>query len=203
MARRVMFVVVTVLALMAMALVAVAQTPDETTLVVAQSVDVGTLDPANVNSRAEDNIFKHLFGTLYEISEEGTFEPFLATSYSISEDGKEWTFTLNEGLTCHDGEPLTAEDVVYSFQRAADPANAFTGNTPGFVLPSIGYVDARVDGDLQATIVTNSAQSEALRLGLISEVYIHCKDSYSQMTLEQAAQTSIGSGMTVRRMGSG
>ena len=48
------------------------------------------------------------------------------------------TFMLNEGLTCQDGEPLTAEDVVYTFQRAANPDNAFTGNTPGFVLPAAG-----------------------------------------------------------------
>jgi peptide/nickel transport system substrate-binding protein len=195
MARRVLFTFVTVLALLSMALVAVAQMPDESTLVVAQSVDVGSLEPSVVGSRAESNIFNHLFGTLFEISQEGTLDPYLATSYSISEDGTEWTFTLNEGLTCHDGEPLTAEDVVYTFQRAADPANAFTGNTVGFVFPSVGYVDARADGELDVTIIMDGPQSEALRLGLLSEVYIHCKDSYEAMSLEEAAQNPIGSGM--------
>ncbi len=183
-----------VLLLVAIPLAVQAQTPDETTLVIAQSVDVGSLEPSIVGSRAESNIFNHLFGTLYEISEDGSLQPYLATSYSISEDGKEWTFTLNEGLTCHDGEPLTAEDVVYTFQRAADPANAFTGNTVGFVFPSVGYVDARAESDLEVTIVTDSAQSEPLRLGLLSEVYIHCKDYYSGLTLEQAAEAPVGSG---------
>lgn len=183
-----------VLLIVAVPLTVQAQTPDETTLVIAQSVDVGALEPALVGSRAESNIFNHLFGTLYEISETGELVPFLANAYSISEDGTEWTFTLNEGLTCHDGEALTAQDVVYTFQRAADPANAFTGNTVGFVFPSVGYVDARAESDLEVTIITDRAQSEPLRLGLLSEVYIHCQDYYSALTLEQAAEAPVGSG---------
>ncbi len=195
MTRRTRFILLfIVLLLAATTLVVSAQTPDESTLIIAQSVDVGALEPALVGSRAESNIFNHLYGTLFEISDSGTLDPYLATSYTISEDGTEWTFTLNEGLTCHDGEALTADDVVYSFQRAADPANAFTGNTAGFVFPSVGYVDARVDGDLEATIITDRAQSEPLRLGLLSEVYIHCQDYYSSITLEEAADSPVGSG---------
>jgi len=195
MTRRTRFILLfIVLLLAATTLVVSAQTPGESTLIIAQSVDVGALEPALVGSRAESNIFNHLYGTLFEISDSGTLDPYLATSYTISEDGMEWTFTLNEGLTCHDGEALTADDVVYSFQRAADPANAFTGNTAGFVFPSVGYVDARVDGDLEATIITDRAQSEPLRLGLLSEVYIHCQDYYSSITLEEAADSPVGSG---------
>lgn len=181
-------------ALFAAVLPVSAQLPDESTLVVAQSVDVGALDPALVGSRAESNIFGHVFGTLYDIQETGDLAPFLATGYTISEDGTEWTFTLNEGLTCHDGEALTAEDVAYTFMRAADPANAFTGNTVGFIFPSIGFLEARADSDLEVTIVTDRAQSEPLRLGLLSEVYLHCKDYYESIDLATAAAAPVGSG---------
>lgn len=180
--------------LMLMPLVVSAQTPDETTLVIAQSVDAGSLDPSLIGSRSEANILGHVFATLYEISDTGELLPYLANSYSISEDGTEWTFTLNEGLTCHDGSSLTAEDVAYTFQRAADPANAFTGNTVGFVFPSIGYVDARAEDDLNVTIITDRAQSVNLRLGLLSEVYLHCMESYEGLSLEEAAQAPVGSG---------
>lgn len=173
-------------------LMVAAQAPDENTLVIAQSVDIGQVDPSAVNSRSEANIFGHVFGTLFEIAEDGSIKPFLAKEYANSEDGKEWTFTLNEGLTCHDGEALTAEDVAYSFERAANPDNKFTGNTAGFVLPSVGYQGVRVEDDLNVTILTDRYQS--IGLGLLSEVYIHCKDSYEKMTLEEAAQTAIGSG---------
>jgi peptide/nickel transport system substrate-binding protein len=191
---RLSIVALLILSILPLVVNAQAAMPDENTLVVAQSVDVGALEPALVGSRAESNIFNHLFATLYEITETGSLDPFLANSYSISEDGTEWTFTLNEGLTCHNGEALTAEDVAYSFQRAADPANAFTGNTVGFVFPSIGYVDARADSELEVTIIADRAQSEPLRLGLISEVYIHCKDYYEGLSLEEAAENPVGSG---------
>ncbi|MBK9121742.1 MAG: ABC transporter substrate-binding protein [Chloroflexi bacterium] len=194
MSRRPFIALLLGLALLLTALPLGAQTPDETTIVIAQTVDVGALEPALVNSRAESNIFNHMFATVYEISEQGTLEPHLANSYSISEDGTEWTFTLNEGLTCHDGEALTAEDVAYSFNRAKDPANAFTGNTSGFVFPSIGFIEARADSELEVTIVTDRPQSEAVRLGLISEVYVHCMDYYSSISLEEAAENPVGSG---------
>jgi len=89
--------------------------PDENTLVIAQATDAETMDPAQISSRQAANIMYHIFATLYEIDDFGAVVPYLAKDYRLSEDGTEITFTLNEGLTCHDGEPLTAEDVVYSF----------------------------------------------------------------------------------------
>jgi peptide/nickel transport system substrate-binding protein len=165
---------------------------EPTRLVVAQSVDVQGLEPSNVNSRAESNIFQHMYATLFEITASGAIVPYLAESYTVSESGMEMTFKLREGLVCHDGEPLTAEDVVYTFQRAADDANGFTGNTAGFVLDAIQYQDARAESDLEVTIVMGRYSSPAL--GLISEAYVHCKDSYSAMSLEDAAANPIGSG---------
>ena len=170
---------------------ATAEASAPTRLVIAQTVDMDGLEPSEVNSRAEANIFHHMYATLYDISETGEIIPFLANDYSISEDGTEITFTLIEGLTCHDGEPLTAEDVAYTFQRGATD-NAFTGNTAGFVLDALKYAGARADGELDATIIIEAYSPPAL--GLISEVYIHCKDSYEAMTLEEAALNPIGSG---------
>ena len=179
-------------ALTALAMLSYAQMPDENTLVVAQSVDGSTFDPAEIGSRPEANIAQHLFATLYQASAEGELTPYLAESYEESEDGTEISFKLREGLTCHDGEPLTAEDVAYSFNRAADPENAFTGNTPGFVFSSLGFAEARADDELTATIVID--EYNPIALGMISEVYIHCKDAYEAMSLEEAAINPVGSG---------
>ncbi len=171
---------------------AFAQAPDDTTLVIAQSSDSSSLDPASLSSIASANIARHLWGTLLEITPEGEIVPYLAESYAVSQSGTEISFTLREGLTCQDGEALTAEDVAYSFQRAADPENAFTGNTPGFIFDSLGYQSVRADDELTATIVTDSYN--AIAPGLLAEVYIHCKDSYEAMSLEEAAVTPVGSG---------
>jgi len=173
-------------------------TPDENTIVVGWPAEPGGLDPAQVGGATGGNNFSilmHMFGQLYELGQaSGSIDAYLAHSFEVSEDGTEWTFFLNEGLTCHDGEALTAEDVAYTFERVMDPANGFTGNTAGFVNASIGYRGVRVDDELAVTIITNKPQNQAMRLGLISEVLIHCKDSYESMTMDEAARTPLGSG---------
>jgi peptide/nickel transport system substrate-binding protein len=51
-------------------------------------------------------------------------QPMLATSWTPTKAGKVWTFKLRSGVKFHDGSPLTADDVVYTFQQLADPKNA-------------------------------------------------------------------------------
>ncbi len=170
-----------------------AQAPDDNTLVIAQTRTVTSLDPTSIGDTATFNILRGIvFVTLTEITNDGEIIPFLADSWTVSEDGTEISFNIHPGLTCADGEPLTAEDVVYTFQRAANPANAFTGNTNNFVFPNVGYVDARVDGELVATIITRNYNPDAV--GLLSAVMIHCKDSYEAMSLDEAASNPIASG---------
>jgi peptide/nickel transport system substrate-binding protein len=51
-------------------------------------------------------------------------EPMLATSWSPSQAGAVWTFKLRRGVTFHNGQAMTADDVVYTFQQLSDPKNA-------------------------------------------------------------------------------
>ena len=51
-------------------------------------------------------------------------QPMLATSWAPNKDGSVWTFQLRPGVTFHNGSPMTADDVVYTFQQLADPKNA-------------------------------------------------------------------------------
>jgi len=171
---------------------AFAQAPDPSTLVVAQSVDATKMDPADTGSRPEANIAAHLWGSLVKTTRDGEIVPYFAESWTTNQAGNEITFRLRSGLTCHDGEPLTAIDAAYSFNRAKDPALAFTGNTPGFIFASLGFQEARADSDLDVTIVM--ARRNAIALGLIGEVYVHCKDSYEKMSKDEAANNPIGSG---------
>lgn len=172
---------------------AFAQKPDADTLVLAQTRGAASLDPAAIGDTGTMNIVRGMvFGTLVDIDENGQLQMNLAESVAVSEDGTEISYTLHEGLTCEDGEPLTAEDVVYSIQRAADPANGFTGNIVNFVFPNIAYVDARVDGPLVATIVTSEYNPAAVQF--TADIMIHCKDSYEKMSLDQAANTTVASG---------
>jgi peptide/nickel transport system substrate-binding protein len=51
-------------------------------------------------------------------------QPMLATSWKPSNNGAVWTFTLRSGVKFHNGQPMTADDVVYTFQQLSDPKNA-------------------------------------------------------------------------------
>lgn len=178
-------------AVLAAPAVALAQ-PAADTIVVGIGTDATTFDPAAISSRDNSNIAKHIFGTLYEITPEGEIVPDLAESYVEAEDGMSYTYTLREGLMCEDGEALTAEDAAYSFNRAADPANAFTGNTPGFVYSSIQFKGAEAVSEREVKI--NLGRKNPVSFGLIAEVFIHCKDSYEAKSLEDAAANPVGSG---------
>jgi len=166
--------------------------PPADTLVVGISADASTFDPAAISSRDNSNIAKHIFGTLYEITPEGDIVPQMAESYVEAEDGLSYTYTLKPDLSCEDGEALTAEDVAYSFNRAGDPENAFTGNTPGFVYSSIGFNGAEAISENEVKI--NLTKKNPVSFGLIAEVFIHCKDSYEAMSLEDAAANPVASG---------
>ncbi|WP_185969726.1 ABC transporter substrate-binding protein [Rhizobium straminoryzae] len=178
-------------ALMASASIASAAPPDDT-LVLGISADATTFDPAAISSRDNSNIAKHIFGTLYEVSATGEIVPQMAESYKEAPDGLSYTYKLKPGLTCEDGEAFTAEDAAYSFNRAADPANKFTGNTPGFVYSSIAFKGAEAVSDLEVKV--KLGQKNPVSFGLIAEVFMHCKDSYEKMSLQDAATKPVASG---------
>ncbi|MCB0113957.1 MAG: ABC transporter substrate-binding protein [Caldilineaceae bacterium] len=161
-------------------------------VIVAQSVDLDTMEPYMISSRPGSNMYGHLFATLYDNPGTGELLPYAATGYTENEVGNELTFTLVEGLTCHDGAPLTADDVVYSFQRANDDANAFTGHVAGYVMDAMGYVDVREDSDLEVTVILENYNP--LAIGLIADVWLLCRESYEEMGLEGAATNVVGSG---------
>src|SRR3954453_24256174 len=61
-------------------------------------------------------------------------EPCLADSYAASPDGMTHTFVLRAGVTFHSGEPVTAEDVKFSFQR-------YRGNAAGFIKDHVAAIE--------------------------------------------------------------
>ena len=81
-----------------------------------------TVDPHNLSLNADMMLSRQIYEPLYWINDEGEEIPMLATEYSISEDGLTWTFQLREGVTFQNGDPLTAQDVVYSYERCFDNA---------------------------------------------------------------------------------
>ena len=69
-------------------------------------------------------VFRHVYDNLVVFNEDLEPEPCLAESWETSKDGLEWTFHLRKGVTFHDGSPVNAQAVKFSFERALDPSSA-------------------------------------------------------------------------------
>jgi oligopeptide transport system substrate-binding protein len=82
-----------------------------------------TLDPHKSTGVTENNIENDIFEGLVAWSADGQITPGMAESWDISDDGKVYTFHLRDAKWSN-GDPFTAEDFVYSFRRAVDPATA-------------------------------------------------------------------------------
>ncbi|KQL43491.1 hypothetical protein AN963_29010 [Brevibacillus choshinensis] len=83
---------------------------------------IPALDPAFVGRVTESHMVKQIFDTLLRYDEKkGTFLPHLAHHWETNEEGTEWTFYLRKGVLFHHGRELTADDVVWTIQRIADP----------------------------------------------------------------------------------
>ncbi|AXC48420.1 ABC transporter substrate-binding protein [Paracoccus suum] len=166
--------------------------PAPDTLVIAQSVDIESLEPDMLNQAVSINVVSHIFGSLTAVTPEGEVVPYFATGWTWNEDGTELAFDIREGLTCEDGEVLDAEDVAYSLNRAADPANKFIGHTPGFIFGSIGFQGARAEGPHRAVMSLKGYSSTVP--GMMSDAFIHCKDSYEKLSIADAATHPVASG---------
>jgi peptide/nickel transport system substrate-binding protein len=78
-----------------------------------------TLDPASPVQYSLAAVM--LYDTLVQLAEDGVPAPRLATAWTASEDATEWTFTLRDDVTFHNGQALTSADVAYTFEHILDP----------------------------------------------------------------------------------
>ena len=83
---------------------------------------IPTLDPAQVNlGIVAGELVANLFSSLVQFDEQLGLAPDLAETWDVSPDGLQYTFTLRQGLTFHNGDPLVADDVIYTYQRTINP----------------------------------------------------------------------------------
>jgi len=102
-------------------------------------------DPAKASGTMPLLIATNCYDTLVRADENYKLTPALATEWSSTPDGLTWTFKLRQGVKFHDGSPLTAQDVVYSFTRILDPKLAAVGTAqigPYLAASGISAVDA-------------------------------------------------------------
>lgn len=123
---------------------------DETVLVIGHAESTDSLDPARGFTQTTGIINRATYDTLVTFPDEDASEilPWLATEWTVGDDGSSYTFTLREGVTFASGNPLTADDVVFSIERLQN----VQGN-PGFLADNIESVIANEDGSVTFNLV--------------------------------------------------
>lgn len=118
------------------------------TLRIGLATEPVSLDPAKGIFIAEQWLLMNLYDTLVRSDQDNTLYPGLATAWETNDDQTEFTFTLRDDVTFHDGTPFNAEAVKAYFDRvneAADPTATATGILAG-------YSESVVNSDTSVTV---------------------------------------------------
>jgi ABC-type transport system substrate-binding protein len=126
---------------------------------------VSTLDPALIRDTEGLFLARQVFRGLVTFDAELNVVPDLAGRIEVSEDGRTYRFTLEPDVRFQDGKPITAQDIVASFNRALDPALA---NGDGSALPGsstfqgVVGVEDRLAGEVGQVAGINAANDETI-----------------------------------------
>lgn len=123
---------------------------------------VACLDPARSTSLSENLVLGQIFQGLVRFDRELLIVPDLAKTWSLSDDRRVYAFTLREDARFHNGRPVTADDVRYSFERIL---NRRVGS------PARAYLETSLEGGIDA-ITTPSPDRVEIRLVQRDHVFI-------------------------------
>jgi peptide/nickel transport system substrate-binding protein len=124
------------------------------TVTLGLTFEPDTLDPQKTANGASTFVMNFLYSSLIIKDDQGNYVPYLAASWEVSPDGITYTFHLRQDVKFHNGDPLTASDVAWTYQRAllpetASPATAST-------LSALDTVQALDDYTVQFTLKSPS-----------------------------------------------
>lgn len=144
---------------------------DERVLVVGHAESTDSLDPAHGYTQTVGIINRVTYETLvtFPDADASAIVPLLATDWTVSEDDLSYTFNLNTAATFANGDALTADDVVFSFNRLKN-----VQGTPSFLAANIASVTA---DDADTVTVTLSAPDPAFLANLVANPFAITNDA--------------------------
>lgn len=120
-----------------------AQAVDGGTLRLAFSADPAGFDPSKGPSGMSHVVIEQVYSTLMSLDPNAVPYPDLAESVSVSEDAKTYTFVLRAGVKFHNGDPLTAADVKFTFDRLRAPGSGYAYISQVESITEVAAVDDR------------------------------------------------------------
>ncbi len=136
------------------------------TLRMADSTDIAAMDPHSMTESNTIGFLHHVYEPLVRYNDQLEVEPALAESWEVIEPTR-WRFSLRQGVTFHNGNPFTADDVVASIHRAIDPASPVKSN-----LPAVERVE-KVDEHTVDLVLTGT---DPILLNYLTNIYILDKE---------------------------
>jgi peptide/nickel transport system substrate-binding protein len=123
--------------------------PPKDTLVVAWAIDdIITMDPGEAFEISAGEVMGNAYDRLlrYDVKDPSKLIADIAKTWSVSTDGKTFSFEIKSGLKFASGNPMTAEDVVFSLQRAV-----LMDKSPAFILGQFGLSKDNVKDKIKQT----------------------------------------------------
>ena len=156
------------------------------TLVIANtSGEPGNLHPYNTVSVGARMAQYLVFDGLVDLDSSGEVQPALAESWEVTED--QITFHLREGVTFHNGETMTAEDVVFSIQEMV--LNSTGGKATNYSACDVENITTPDE----LTVVIPMTEPNSSQLGYFSEILVVNKKAYEEMG-DQYQYEPVGTG---------
>ena len=162
-----------------------AERKQKDTLTVVKSEDVSSLDPAQIVNQKSFTIYSQIFeGLVKQNPVTKEVEPCLATEWEQIDD-LNWHFTLRQGVKFHDGNEMTSEDVVYSFERIMNS---------GVVSSYVDYIDKIVaDGDYAVTITIKMPYAQIIQ-ALTYPAAVIVSKAAAEASGDAFSQNPVGTG---------
>lgn len=124
------------------------------------------MEPTSLNTllatyAADFNVLNSLYETLLELDDNDVAQPAAAETYEVSEDGLVYTFHLREDGVWSNGDPVTAQDFVFAWQKALDPEVAsdyaymlfFIHNAEAYLAGEVSWDEVGVETPDDSTII--------------------------------------------------
>jgi peptide/nickel transport system substrate-binding protein len=155
------------------------------TLTIALTTNVTALEQAYAPERQASNASWSMFDSLVFAEPDGTYSPALAESWEVSDDDTTYTFHLRQDVTFHNGQPFTADDVVFSWETYRQPEVTYANNWT--IAESVEKVD-------DYTVTVSTAEPNALLLPYIGFAWAISPANYGGLTAAEFAEAPIGTG---------
>ena len=110
-------------------------------IVFGRSGDSDSLDPHHTIASISWQVFSNIYDPLVVRNMDLQLEPLVAESWEVADDGLTYTFKIREGIKFHDGTPLNAEAVAFTFNRVRDPEIASPSRSTVVAVDDVVAID--------------------------------------------------------------